>query len=163
MFEKAREFRLRFRRLMSRWSAKLAFPANQRVTGAVVPVLAVAAFLGYAYGLQLMMRFWPLPGHGPWLYIVPSIQGLIIAVAVATPLALFLVRYLRPRAVMYGFICAIPVALALVPGMVNHASHAATRLTAAFHAFAFMAILVGSCAILRSNNRGSGPPDANGK
>jgi hypothetical protein len=141
----------------------LAFPANQRETGAVVPVLAVAAYLEYTYGLQLMMRFWALPRHRPWLYIVPSMQGLVIAVAVAVPLAIFLVRYFRPRAVMYAFICAIPLALALAPGMVNHSSHAETRLTTAFHAFAFMAILVGSCAILRSHTRWSGPEGSGGE
>jgi len=135
----------------------IGFPASKWVYYVTVPFLAFAAFIGYGYGLQFIQWLWPFPHHRPWLYIVPGIQGIVVAVAVSAPIVLFLVRNLRPWAVACGAICALPIACFLLPSMLNQHYYLATRLIAGTHAGAFFIALVGGSTILRSNTRWSGP------
>ena len=128
-------------------------PASARVSNAAVPFLAFATFVGYGYGLPAIRWLWPLPHHRPWLYVVPDIQGIIVAVAVSVPVVFFLVRYVRAFAVLGGFICAPPILAILIPNILDQRLHSATRVTAAVHAGAFVIGLVGGAAIVRFNNR----------
>ena len=64
-------------------------PASARVSYAAVPFLAFATFVGYGYGLPAIRWLWRLPHHRPWLYVVPDIQGIIVAVAVSVPVVFF--------------------------------------------------------------------------
>jgi hypothetical protein len=135
----------------------IGYPASARVHYAAVPFLAFATFVGYGYGLEAVRWLWPFPHHSPWLYLVPDIQGIIVAVVVSVPVVLFLVRYVRAYAVLGGIICTLPILAMLIPNILDQRHHAATRAMAAVHACAFAIGLVGGAAIARSNTRWSEP------
>jgi hypothetical protein len=138
-----------------------ALPFNQRYAGVLVAILALNAWLGYVYGLKLMTWLWPLPHHSRWIYIVPAIQGIVLALAVGGPIAVCLVRKLRPRAVLYGSVCALPVFVSLVPTLFDTSKHVGTRLIAALHACAFVIVLAGGSAVLRSLRKQLSAQDMN--